>query len=144
MISSQEHAQLLLEIATLRQVIAEQKEQIAVLLKENQELKEKLGTNSSNSSKPPSQDPNRKSRRSESTGKKPGGQPGHAGHKRTTYPPEKVTKTVEVRPEICPGCTSWAFERTPVAVEIRQVIDLPEISPEITQYNIYTCKCLGC
>jgi transposase len=23
-------------------------------------------------------------------------------------------------------------------------IDLPEISPEITQYNIYTCKCLGC
>lgn len=144
MISSQEHAQLLLEIATLRQVIAEQKEQIAVLLKENQELKEKLGTNSSNSSKPPSQDPNRKSRRSESTGKKPGGQPGHAGHKRTTYPPEKVTKTVEVRPEICPGCTSWAFERTPVAVEIRQVIDLPEISPEITQYNIYICKCLGC
>ncbi|MBS3905165.1 MAG: IS66 family transposase [Simkania sp.] len=141
---SQEYVQLLLEIMELRQIIAEQKEQIAVLLKENQELKEKLGTNSSNGSKAPSQDPNRKSRRSESTGRKPGGQPGHTGHKRTLYPPEKVSKIIEVRPEICPGCTSLAFERTPVAVEVRQVIDLPEISPEITQYNIYTCKCLGC
>jgi transposase len=151
MTHSQEYAQLLLEITKLRQIISEQsriiseqKEQIATLLKENQELKEKLGTNSSNSSKPPSHDPNRATRRSEPTGKKPGGQPGHTGHKRTIYPPEKVSKTVEVRPGICPGCTSWAFERTPVAVEIRQVIDLPEISPEITQYNIYTCKCMGC
>lgn len=136
MISPEEHALLLLEIAQLRQIIAEQKEQIAALLKENQELKEKLGTNSSNSSKPPSQDPNRKSRRSEPTGKKPGGQPGHAGHKRKLYPPEKVSKTIEVRPEVCPECASWVFERIPVTVEIRQVIDLPEISPEITQYNI--------
>jgi transposase len=151
MLHSQEYARLLLEITELRQiitkqnqVIAEQKEQIAALLKGNQELKEKLGTNSSNSSQPPSQDQNRTSRRSKSTGKKPGGQPGHAGHKRTVYPPEKVSKTIEIRPEICPGCTSWAFERTPVAVEIRQVIDLPEISPEITQYNIHTCKCMGC
>ena len=110
----------------------------AELLAENQVLREQLNTTSNNSSKPPSQDPNRKNRHSESTGRKPGGQPGHAGHKRTLYPPEKVSKTIEVRPEICPGCTSWAFERTPVAVEIRQVIDLPEISPEITQYNIYT------
>ena len=116
----------------------------AELLAENQALREQLNTNSNNSSKPPSQDPNRKSRRSESTGRKPGGQPGHTGHKKTLYPPEKISKTIEVRPEICPGCTSWAFERTPVAVEIRQVIDLPEISPEITQYNIYTYKCLGC
>lgn len=114
------------------------------LLAENQVLREQLNTNSNNSSKPPSQDPNRKSRHSESTGRKPGGQPGHPGHRRTLYPPEKVCKTIEVRPEICPGCTSWAFERIPVAVEVRQVIDLPEISPEITQYNIYTCKCLGC
>lgn len=141
----------LLEIAQLRRIIAEQKEQVAVLqeqvaalLKENQELREKLNTNSSNSSKPPSQDPNRPKRPSQPSGKKPGGQPGHTGHKRTFYPPEKITKTIEVRPEVCPKCTSWVFERTPVAVEIRQVIDLPEISPEITQYNIYTCKCLGC
>jgi transposase len=148
---SSELAYLLLEITKFRQiideqsqVIAEQKEQIAALLKENQELREKLGTNSSNSSKPPSQDPNRTSRRSKSTGRKPGGQPGHTGHKRTLYPPEKVNKTIEVRPEVCPKCGAINFEQMPVSVEIRQVIDLPEISPEITQYNIHTCKCPCC
>jgi transposase len=144
MTPSQEITQLRLEVAKLRQIIAEQAQQIATLLKENQELKEKLSTNSSNSSKPPSQDPNRKSRRSAPTGRKPGGQPGHTGHKRTLYPSEKVNKIVEVRPKVCPKCSSWVFDRAPVSVEIKQVIDLPEISPEITQYNIYTCKCLGC
>jgi transposase len=133
-----------LEITQLRQIIAEQKGQIAALLKENRELNEKPGTNSSNSSKPPSQDPNRPKRPSKPSVKKPGGQPGHTGHKKTLYPPEKITKTIEIRPEICPKCASWVFERIPVAVEVRQVIDLPEISPEITQYNIHTCKCLGC
>lgn len=144
MILPEVHVQLLLEMTKLRQIIAEQSKQIAALLKENQELKEKLGTNSSNSSKSPSQDPNRKSRCSKPTGRKPGGQPGHAGHKKTIYPAEKVNTTIEVKPELCPGCTSWVFERIPIAIEIRQVVDLPEISPEITQYNIHTCKCLGC
>ena len=41
------------------------------------ELKEKLNTNSSNSSIPPSQDPNRKTRKSKPSGRKQGGQPGH-------------------------------------------------------------------
>ena len=53
------------------------------LRRENQQLKarireleEKLSANSSNSSKPPSQDPFRTKRSSEPSGKKPGGQPG--------------------------------------------------------------------
>jgi transposase len=148
---SQEHAELLIVVTTLRQIIAEQKEQIVALqeqitalIKENQGLKEKLRTNSSNSSKPPSQDPNRTSRRSKSTGKKTGGQPGHVGHKRKLYPVEEVSKTIEVRPEVCPKCASMSFEQVPVAIEVRQVVDLPEISPEVTQYNIYTCKCKCC
>jgi transposase len=136
--------QLRLEVTKLRQIIVEQAEQIAALLKENRELKEKLGTNSSNSSKPPSQDPNRTSRRSKPTGKKTGGQPGHVGHKRKFYPQEEVSKTIEVRPGVCPKCGAVNFEKVPVAVEVRQVIDLPEISPEVTQYNIYTCKCPCC
>jgi transposase len=141
---SQEHAQLLLEVTMLRQIIAEQKEQIAALIKENQELKEKLGTNSSNSSKPPSQDPNRANRRAKRTGKKPGGQPGHVGHKRKLYPEEEVSKIIDVKPEVCPKCAAMSFEQLPVAIEVRQVVDLPEISPEVTQYNIYTCKCKCC
>lgn len=144
MISLQEYKQLLLEIEKLRQVIAEQKEHIAALSNENKKLKEKLGTNSSNSSKPPSQDPHRSSRSSQPTGKKPGGQPGHTGHKRRRYSREEISKMIDVRPEVCPDCAAMSFELMPVAVEIRQVIDLPEITPEVTQYNIHTCKCKCC
>lgn len=44
-------------------------------------LSDKLGVNSSNSSKPPSQDPNRKRRVTKAKGRKrkPGGQKGHKG-----------------------------------------------------------------
>ena len=144
MTHSQGHAQLLLEVTTLRRIVTEQKEQITRLIKESQKLKEKLNTNSSNSSKPPSQDSNRPSRRSKPTGKKPGGQPGHTGHKRKLYPPEEVSKTIAVKPEVCPKCASISFEQKPVAIEVRQVVDLPKIVPEVTQYNIYTCKCQCC
>jgi transposase len=114
------------------------------LREENQALREKLNTNSNNSSKPPSQDPHRTSRHSKPTGKKPGGQPGHSGHVKKIYPPEQVTKTIDVKPESCPKCASMSFEQMPVSIEIRQVVDLPETPPTITQYNIHTCKCRCC
>ena len=128
---------------TLEQQFHELEKRCAELLVENQALREKLNTNSNNSSKPPSQDPNRPKRSSQPSGKKRGGQPGHSGHKRRIYPSEKVNKTVEVRPKTCPTCASWVFDRIPVSVEVRQVVDLPEITPEIIQYKIkqrFFCK----
>jgi transposase len=111
---------------------------------ENHALREKLNTNSKNSSKPPSQDPFRKSRSTKSTGKKQGGQPGHPGHKRKVYPIDQVTTTIDLRPNTCPHCSGTNFNQTPISVEIRQVIELPEMPPDITQYQIHTCKCLCC
>jgi len=113
------------------------------LLAENRALQEKLNTNSNNSSKPPSQDPNRPKRNSQPSGKKPGGQPGHSGHIKKTYPLEEVAATIDVKPELCPSCAAANFEEMPISIEVRQVIELPEMPPEITQYNIHTCKC-GC
>jgi len=52
-----------------KQECAQWKERAVQLEKANQVLKEKLGTNSRNGSKPPSQDPFRRSRPSRSTGK---------------------------------------------------------------------------
>lgn len=111
---------------------------------ENRDLREKLNTSSGNSSKPPSQDPFRKTHSNTPSGKKPGGQPGHEGHKRKTYSPEEVTKTVHLKPISCPSCFSCQFDEMPVSIDLRQVIELPEMPPEITQYNIHTCRCGQC
>ena len=108
------------------------------------ELEEKLNTNSRNSSKPPSQDPFRAKRSSTPTGKKPGGQPGHPGHARQMYSLEQVSKLVELKPQDCPNCGPSTFEADPVSIECRQTVELPNIRPEVTQYNIYTCRCGKC
>lgn len=129
----------------LRMQIAEQRKEIVILRKENQELKEKLGTNSSNSSLPPSQDYSRKNQPKQGSGRKPGGQAGHPGHHRYFFPPDQVQKFVEVFPEGCPNCGQGTLDRDhPVSTEQRQQIELPEIKPEVTQYNIHTCRCDKC
>src|SRR3989338_5167120 len=136
--------QLLERVTALEsRVIALEAENL-VLKKENHDLREKLNANSGNSSKPPSQDPFRKNRSNKPSGKKPGGQPGHEGHRRKTYPPEEVTKMVDVKPTSCPSCLGIQFDEMPVSIDLMQVIELPEMPPEITQYNIHTCRCGAC
>lgn len=129
-----------------------------VLLEENQrlreeiqklnvrifQLEEQLNTNSRNSSKSPSQDPFRQSRKSQPSGRKQGGQPGHTGHSRKMMPLDAVTKIVEIKPNHCPRCGINTFEIDPVAIKYRQVVELSTPSPDVTQYNVCTCRCSKC
>lgn len=110
---------------------------------EVRQLREQLNTNSKNSSKPPSQDPFR-SRSSKPSGRKPGGQPGHPGHRRSLIPIDQVAKIVDLFPQSCPNCSNTEFAEEAVCIESRQVIELPEIKPDVTQYNIHTCCCEKC
>ena len=77
-------------------IIARQQEMIEELRLEVAELKEKLGKNSSNSSKPPSTDgaakPKPSSLRKQS-GKRPGGQKGHKGHGLALMAPVTATES---------------------------------------------------
>lgn len=117
---------------------------IEALEAENKMLREQLSNNSKNSSKPPSQDPFRKKRDSKSSGRKQGGQPGHTGHRRALVPPEQVAKMVNLFPVSCSNCSSAKLNPQPISVEYRQVVDLPEIKPDVTQYNIHTSRCEKC
>lgn len=66
-------------------------------------LRERLGQNSSNSSRPPSSDPPQASRRSrrESSGKQQGAQVGHQGAGRALKAVEEVDHLVDLRPVRC-------------------------------------------
>ncbi len=117
---------------------------IEFLEKRVKELEDKLNTNSSNSSKPPSQDPFRAFKKKTPTGKPKGGQKGHKGHQRSLIPIEQVNQVLDLRPSCCPGCQGDQFDLETISTEIRQVVELPEMPPEVTQYNISICKCRCC
>ncbi len=115
---------------------------------ENKELKRRLAKyetpkNSSNSSIPPSKDENRPQRRSlrEKTGRKPGGQRGRKGNTLKMVPiPDIIKKHVA---DYCNCCGSDISEVTAEFAGKRQVIDIPEIKPKVTEHQVFkkTCKC---
>ena len=104
------------------------------------DLEDKLNTNSSNSSKSPSQDPFRKGKKAKPSGLKQGAQKGHQGHSRQLIPLEEVKIIHDLKPDICPECQSNTFDSVIIGTDIRQVIELPEIPLDATQYNIHTCR----
>jgi transposase len=92
-------------------------------------LADKLNLNSSNSSKPPSSDPNREKRPKAKTGNKPGGQIGHNG---TTLEKVDVPDKVEVIKVDKFKLPKGAYKE--VGYEKRQVFDI-QISRVVTEYR---------
>lgn len=89
----------------------------------------RLGLNSSNSSKPPSSDPNRKKKTRKKTGKKPGGQKGHKGSRLEKVDNPNVVEELKVDKRRLPK-----GEYKEVGFESRQVFDI-RISCEVTEYR---------
>jgi len=91
-------------------------------------LANRLNLNSTNSSKPPSSDPNRKKTKSK-TGKKPGGQKGHVGTTlKKVDDPDKVELIKVDRSKLPPG------RYRQVGFDSRQVFDI-DISRVVTEYR---------
>lgn len=133
--------------STLPTTLEEALQLIRQLRAENRELRDKIeelrlqiGKNSSNSSKPPSTD---KKGNTPGEGKHGGAKKGHKGAFRPPFTEEQVTKRLKIFPTNCPRCGSnnLVSERKPV---IHQVVDLPEIKPEVTEYRLELCRCMGC
>ncbi len=133
--------------ADLRKVIAAKDDQIAGQERRIAELEQRLGADSSNSSRPPSSDspyrkPVRRSSRT-SSGRRPGKQPGD---------PESRTRLVDDPEEVVacdPGCCGHCGEdlsgASIVGVARRQVMALPlPPAPWVTEYQIITSACPPC
>ena len=109
------------------------------------ELRERLGQNSQNSSKPSSSDPPSISRpnKHQPSGRKRGGQPGHQGSSRRLLPPEAVDAVIELRPVSCQQCGQLLLGDDPHPVR-RQVSEIPIAKAEVREYRQHRLTCLAC
>ena len=94
----------------------------------------RLKLNSSNSSKPPSMDPNRKRKTKNTEDKKQGGQNGHKGYRLEKEKNPDIVKILKVNKKtIPPG------KYQEVGFECRQVVDI-EIKKIVTEYRAQILK----
>jgi transposase len=108
-------------------------------------LRERLGQNSQNSSKPPSSDPPSVSRPNnrQPSGRKRGGQPGHQGRARKLLPVEEVDTVIELRPTACQQCGSLLLGDDPDPAR-HQVSEIPPVKAEVTEYRQHRLSCPAC
>ena len=123
------------------------------LVAERDELRRRVGLNSTNSSKPPSSDGLKRKRRTarspererrKQLGRKPGKQKGTPGHH--LAPTSEPQRVVELLPAICEKCSRSLVEHAgEEGKERRQVMDLPPPSGLVTtEYQAFQLRCAGC
>jgi transposase len=99
--------------------------------------------NSSNSNMPPSSDfpkQNKTQSLRTSSGKKPGGQAGHKGN--TLKMSDNPDIIQEIKPQSCACCGKLLERQHFVAAGRRQVVDIPPITPVVTEYQIFSAQCI--
>lgn len=132
-----------------KQVMAEQimqlQKQVTELQTEIKQLQERVGKNSQNSSKPPSSDPPDMKPKppQDKKGRKAGGQPGHQGRGRKHKPLECVDRVIISKPTECQTCGALLMGED-THPRRHQVVELPRVKPEITEYQLHTLTCVAC
>jgi transposase len=134
-------------VSELRERVVAQEARIA-------ELEARLRQDSNTSSRPPSSDPPGTQAQRRSPGpsgakgkRRRGGQPGHPGHHRLVLDAGRVDRVVGVAPPCCRGCgaalPAEAGADDP-ADERVQVVELPPLRAEVTEYRLAARRCPAC
>src|ERR1700687_3931339 len=152
----QELAQKEQQIRKLAEEVAEQRKQIADAEKQIADLERQLALrkqNSTNSSKPPSSDglagDQRSRGRKRKSRRKPGAQPGHAGHHRRLVPTAEVSAVEVLLPSQCGHCGGRLPQNSRNVTaqgepRRHQVTEIPSIEPHITEYQFPNVVCGHC
>jgi transposase len=109
-------------------------------------LTERVQQTSRTSSRPPSSDPPQalgQRPRREPTGRRPGGQPGHAGQARALLPVEAVDVVIPVKPMRCRCCQHPLQGEDPYP-QRHQVTEIPPMKPVVTEYQLHRLVCPAC
>lgn len=132
------------EIVRLNRVIVDRDEVIRLQNEKIAKLEAKLNTNSTNSSKPPSTDPpwTPPKKKGGKGKRKQGAQTGHAGMARELLPVEEVDVFVPCMPVTTCGCGGNVMVDT--NPERKQVFEIPEIQPLVTEFQIFGGCCEAC
>lgn len=119
----------------LVELVAQLRAEIKELKNENASLKERLGLNSSNSSKPPSTDQKKNRERPR------GGAPkGHQGHFRRLF--DRVDNHIISKLRECHYCGSKNLSKRDS--QFFDQVDLPEINPLVTRIECCKYRCKDC
>jgi transposase len=125
-------------------MLAQLRAEVAQLRATVEELAQRLGRNSCNSSQPPSADPPQTTRpRRAPSGRRPGGQPGHEGQSRALVPIEEVDVVIPMRPERCARC-QFPLHGEDGQPQRHQVTDIPAVKPRVTEYQLHRLVCTVC
>src|SRR3954451_8507998 len=131
--------------AAILAVIQQYEQRLQALQQQVDELRQLLNQNSTNSSRPPSTDPPYVKRRppKPSSGRKKGGQPGHARQQRPLVPPEQVKQTIPLMPSACRKCGQALHGEDPHPRR-HQVAEIPPVQAEVTEYRLHRLACTAC
>lgn len=131
------------ENKNLEKKVARLEEENKILKAEKNELRERLGLNSRNSSIPTSKELYKIKRDTPEdkpkSDRKVGGQVGHKGHYRARMEADKVVKIELLNRCECGG--EIAISEKPY---IYQKVDLPEIKPYVVEYQLQHGRCSKC
>jgi transposase len=129
----------------LLNLCSDQQNQIKSLEARIKTLEDQANQNSGNSSKPPSTDnwrsPKKRSLR-KSSGKPRGGQTGHKGEggKISDTPDQIIPFSLDQ----CPACQHDLSEVSSISTKVKQLVELPVVKPQVTEYQIEVKCCPGC
>src|SRR5262245_16228894 len=129
-------------ILALRAEVNGLQAKVKALQQQVQDLQDRLHQDSTNSSRPPSTDPPTVKRLPPRlpSGRCPGGQPGHVRKQRPLLPPDHVEI---LKPTQCRRCGHALRGADPRPIR-HQVLELPLIQPEVTEYQLHRLRCPHC
>jgi len=129
--------------AAILALVQSYEQRLAALQRRVEDLEQQLGQNSTNSSRPPSADPPTVKRAPPRppSGRRSGGQPGHALHQRPLLEPTQPPLTL--KPAACRQCGRALTGTDPQPLR-HQVLELPVVRPDVIEYQLHRLSCGNC